>query len=161
MRYGVFNSYRIFPDSVSDNRCSDTAGLEIAILKAILSKAEEWGVIKENPLRKFRPISVDVTAKIRYLTREEETRIKTAMRARDEKLKSARARANEWRAVRGYDCYPDISLCACADHMTQMIVLSLNTGLRHGELFSLKWENINFERAMLTVAGDNAKSGKK
>ncbi len=137
-----------------------TVNRDIAILKAILSKAEEWGIITENPLRKFRPISVDVTAKVRYLTKEEEIRIKNAMRARDEKLKAGRSRANEWRAARGYDCYPNLSQCAYGDHITPMIMLSLNTGLRRGELFSLKWENINFERAMLTVTGDNAKSGK-
>jgi len=41
-----------------------------------------------------------------------------------------------------------------------MILVSLNTGLRQGELFNLKWENINFDRAVLTVTADTAKSGK-
>lgn len=139
---------------------SVTVNRDIAILKALLSKAEEWNIIPENPLRKFRPVSVDTIAKVRYLTKEEETRIKDAMRSRNEKLKAARTRANEWRAARNYDCYPDLSQQAYADHMTPMIVLSLNTGLRRGELFSLKWENIDAERAMLTVAGETAKSGK-
>ena len=33
------------------------------------------------------------------------------------------------------------------------------TGLRRGEAFSLKWENVNFERKSLVVVGSTAKSG--
>lgn len=35
----------------------------------------------------------------------------------------------------------------------------MNTGLRHGELFSLRWSNIDLEHRNLTVAGSYAKSG--
>ena len=47
-----------------------------------------------------------------------------------------------------------------ADHLLPMILLSINTGLRQGELFNLKWENVNLENAMMTIEGAYAKSGR-
>ena len=137
-----------------------TVNRDIAILKSLLSKAEEWGIIAVNPLARFKPVRVDSIAKVRYLSRDEETRLKQALTQRDECLKSARERGNNWRKDRGYGLLPNLDQFAFADHMTPMILLSLNTGLRRGELFSLHWENINFERAVLTVQGSTAKSGK-
>ncbi len=137
-----------------------TVNRDIAILKALLSKAEEWGIITANPLAKFKPAPVDSVAKVRYLSRDEETRLKRVLIARDENLKAARVRGNKWKKDRGYDLLPDLYQFASADHMTPMVLLSLNTGLRRGEIFNLRWKNVNFDRAMLTVVGDTAKSGK-
>ena len=41
-----------------------------------------------------------------------------------------------------------------------MVLLSINTGMRRGEVFNLKWENVNLERAIITIDGDFSKSGK-
>jgi hypothetical protein len=44
------------------------------------------------------------------------------------------------------------------DHLTPAILLSMNTGLRRGELLALRWDSIDFGRQMLTVEGGTAKS---
>lgn len=80
--------------------------------------------------------------------------------SRDDMLKIARARANEWRKNRGYDCLPDLDQVKYPDHLSPMILLSLNTGLRRRELFNLIWDNINLDQAILIVQGDIAKSGR-
>ena len=40
-----------------------------------------------------------------------------------------------------------------------MVLLTLNSGLRRGELFHLRWEDLNLRTKMLTVCGATAKSG--
>lgn len=137
-----------------------TVNRDIAILKALLSKAEEWGIIEANPLAKFKPLRIDSIAKVRYLSKDEESRLRQALMLRDEDLKAARSRGNKWKADRGYDLLPDLYQYVFADYMTPMILLSVNTGLRRGELFNLCWKNVNFDRAVLTVEGETAKSGK-
>jgi integrase len=44
------------------------------------------------------------------------------------------------------------------DHLTPAVLLSMNTGLRRGELLALRWESIDFSRRILTVEGGTAKS---
>lgn len=42
-------------------------------------------------------------------------------------------------------------LSNCADHLKPIVTIALNTGMRRGELLSLKWEQINFEQGIITL----------
>lgn len=132
-----------------------TVNRDIAFLKAALAKAVEWNFIESNPIGKVKPIKVDKSAKVRYLDKEEVTRLRNVLNEREEKLIEGRKSANAWRRERGY---PELPIDS-ADYMKPLILLSINTGLRRGEILNLTWDNIDLARAVLTVIGDTAKSG--
>ena len=55
---------------------------------------------------------------------------------------------------------PTIGASEYGDHLTPAILISLNTGLRRGELTALTWEDVNLDARMLTVRAAAAKSGR-
>ncbi len=129
----------------------------IAALRAALNRATEWGVLSAMPLGKIAFRAEDENAVIRYLSQEEEARLRSALVARDNARRAARQSANEWRRKRRYkewtvhDPY--------TDYLTPLVLLAINTGLRRGELLQLKWCHVDLHRRMLTVCGEGAKSG--
>jgi integrase len=77
---------------------------------------------------------------------------------REMKHRAERERFNQWRRERGYEEYP--AFATFTDHLKPIVLLALNTGMRRGELFNLKWEDVHFAGQILTVVGETAKSGK-
>jgi integrase len=73
-------------------------------------------------------------------------------------MRQARDNANEWRAARGREQMKERG--TYADHLTPMVLLSINTGMRRGEVFTLLWEDVDLKHKLLTVRGESAKSGK-
>jgi integrase len=136
-----------------------TVNRDIAALKAALSKAVEWELIRVNPIARVKPSRVDNKTKVRYLTHNEEARLRDTLIARETRMRTERISANQWRGQRGYEEYPDLSGCTFADHLRPMVLLAINTGMRRGELFHLSWSNVNFYTRTLTVDGTKAKSG--
>ncbi len=145
---------------LKDDCSTETVNRDIATFKAALSKAVLWGFIEKHPLEKLKLLKRDRGSKVRFLSEDEEKRLRETMITREIKIKTDRNSANQWRKERGYEEYLDLNQFEFADHMRPMVLLSINTGLRRGEIFSLKWENVNFERALLTIEGSYAKSGK-
>lgn len=145
---------------LKSNTSAETVNRDMISLKSALSKAVLWELIEKHPLEKLKQLKSDGSVKVRYLSKEEEKRLRKTLMDRDTKIKSARNNGNQWRKERNYDLLPDLSLHIYADYVSPMVLLSLNTGLRQGEIFNLQWKHINFERATLTIEGHFAKSGR-
>jgi integrase len=134
-----------------------TVNRNIAALRAALNRATEWGVLSSMPLGKIKFRAEDENAVVRYLTEEEESRLRGALVARDNARRAARASANVWRRDRGYKEWTVYD--TYTDYLTPLVLLAINTGLRRGELLQLKWRDLDLQRRILTVRGEGAKTG--
>jgi integrase len=146
-----------------------TVNRDLDDLRAALGKAVDWKLLDAHPLAGVKRSKADDNAIVRYLDDEEEKRLRAALDAREERIRAERDRANAWRAERGYRTMPDLRRVAYADHLKPMVLVSLNTGIRRGELFNLEWRDVKFqgERVggrvvppQLTVRSESAKSRK-
>ncbi len=125
-------------------------------LKAALQRAVDWDLLSVNPLARLKRLKIDRRPVIRYLLPEEDERLQAALRARDAARREKRNSGNAWRAERNRELMPELG--EYTDNLTPLIVLALSTGLRRGELWGLRWGDIDMRRKMLTVHGKGAKS---
>ncbi|WP_423062680.1 tyrosine-type recombinase/integrase [Candidiatus Paracoxiella cheracis] len=128
----------------------NTINRTVTPLRSAITKAVEWGIIEQHGLAGLKVLKYDDT-RIRYLDEEEKEKLFAALNEREHKLKVGRISANEWRKSRGYDLYPEIKDFEFADHLLPMVILALNTGVRKGELRSLKRSHINLKQSTLFV----------
>jgi integrase len=145
-------------EQVKKGKKHTTVNRDISCLYSALSKAVEWGVISAHPLEKVKPMKTDSNGAIRYLSEDERKRLVAALNEREAGLRAKRLSANKWRLERKLAPYPEIGEEDFADYLKPMVLVTLNTGLRRGELFSLRWEDVNFDVDALTVHGVVAKS---
>lgn len=144
---------------LSEKKATATVNKEITLLKSVLNRAVEWDFLDRNPLYKMRQLKEDKLAKVRYLSPKEERKLLRKLEAREENMRAGRDSANEWRRERRRAELPGLRTVAFVDALRPIVILSLNTGLRRGEVFNLHWEDVDLERKMLTVRGSTAKTG--
>jgi len=137
-----------------------TINRDLAELSALLSHAVHLQVIEKSPFDRLKPLKVDERKMVRYLTDEEESALIQALRDRDQEIRGKRQSANQWRLDRGYEPLKDFDDGRFVDHIEPMILLSLNTGLRRGELFQLQWENVDWNKNRLVIEGHTTKNRK-
>jgi site-specific recombinase XerD len=136
----------------------ETINRDISSIKACFNRAVDWDILKVNPLAKVKKSRTDDNLKVRFLSDAEEIRLRSAIDAREERRRVERDTANNWRRQRGYALLADLRRVMFTDHVKPLILLSINTGCRRGELFSLTWPNVDLDRRILTVTGATAKS---
>lgn len=137
-----------------------TIGREIAALRSALNKAVEWDFVGQNPLLALKVKVGESRKVVRFLSAEEEYRLRQSLVDRDKRLIAARASGNAWSAARKRPLRPEIPQDGFGDHLTPVVLVAMNTGLRRGELLSLRWSDIDLGMGGLTVRAESAKSGK-
>ncbi|CAJ9608690.1 tyrosine-type recombinase/integrase [Burkholderia pseudomallei] len=136
-----------------------TINRDLAALGSLFSRALEWGLVDAHPLGTVKQLQ-EPDGRIRWLSDDEEDRLRAALDTREARERAARTNANKWRAARRYELLPEIDESVYVDHLKPMVLLSLNTGLRQGETFQLRWDAVDLDLAVLTVRGATAKSRK-
>lgn len=135
-----------------------TVNRKMGSISGVFSRAVEWDYIDEHPLAKLKQLKVDSKGVIRYLTADETNRLRAALDARQDEMRAERESANAWRTDRHREPMPSLLELAFTDHLKPMVLVSLNTGMRRGELFDLKWSAVNFDTKTITVAGATTKT---
>ncbi len=83
----------------------------------------------------------------------------SALDDREHRLCEERKSHNAWLRQRGQETKPELT-GAFADYLKPLVLISLNSGIRQGSLFGLKWADVDFETDTITLRGTNNKAGK-
>jgi len=135
-------------------------------LSGVLSEAVAQGYIPHHPLQKNQRDNAQTPLKlvkqgkgiIRWLNEDEEKKLRAALLERDRKLKSARLRNIAHKQERGMT--PPLAITgAYADHMTPLILLAMNTGIRRSALLGMNWKDIKPTHIHVTKSLDKANKG--
>ncbi len=70
---------------------------DIFTLSSVLSRAVKLGKLAGNPIRWVDKPRIDRRPKVRFLDNNEESRLRSALHARDLEMCNARESANTWR----------------------------------------------------------------
>lgn len=140
------------------NNKSSTVNRKMGSISGVFSRAVEWEYIEAHPMAKLKALKVDSKGNVRYLAEDESKRLREALDARQDEARSERVSANKWRTTRGKPELSSFQAVVFTDHLKPMVIVSLNTGMRRGELFDLKWSSVNFTTKTITVAGDKTKT---
>lgn len=135
-----------------------TVNRKMGTISGVFTRAVEWGLIEAHPMDKLKALKVDTKGSVRYLVEEESARLRAALDARQDEARTERETANKWRLDRGKEPMASLLGLHFTDHLKPMVLVSLNTGLRRGELFDLTWSAINFTTKTITVVGDMTKT---
>lgn len=137
---------------------ASTVNRKMGSISGVFSRAVEWEYIGTHPMAKLKQLKVDSLGLVRYLDNDEAKRLREALDARQDEMREERESANQWRMDRNKQQMQSLSQVPFTDHLKPMVLVSLNTGLRRGELFDLKWSAVSFDTGTITAVGDTTKT---
>lgn len=137
-----------------------TVNRDLSRIRGALSRAVDWGMVVNHPMRTVKQVKGADDSRVRYLTADEEKRLRKALSEREGARRASRERHNAWHAARGTEGHRQWPQDGYTDHLLPMTLLALNTGMRRGELLGLDWKNVNLPAKLVTITAGNAKSRK-
>jgi integrase len=144
-------------DRLRQGRKPATVLGDLACISAALSHAVRMGHLQANPVFRVQKPRLDRNPRVRYLSDEEERRLLQSLVERDQRLIARRQSANQWRQARGRRELGELTYFG--DHLTPAVLLSMNTGLRRGELLNLRWGDVDVRQRQMCIGAEIAKSG--
>ena len=135
-----------------------TVNRALALLRACLNYAYRLRILESHPLQLLKPLKEDRIGITRYLSPEEESRLRSALAKRERDLRAARHRYNLWLAERHQPPIPIPPDIGYFDHIQPLVLLAINTGYRKGELLSLEWRHYDSNANTISVVGENTKN---
>jgi integrase len=134
---------------LGEGRSPSTILRDLFTLSSFLRRAVKAGELADNPVRRVDKPRIDRRGQVRFLDEVEEAQLRTALLNRDERMKRDRGAANAQRRESGK---PSLApLLYFGDHLTPAVFLTMNTGLRRGELLKLRWASVDFTRQLVTI----------
>jgi integrase len=158
-----FNSWRVESwrrERLKAGTSPVTVNRQLDSLRSCLAKAVTEGVIDKHPLKGFKRLKPGDDQRVRYLSADEEKRLRAALATREDDIRGKRERFNEWRIARRKAALPARPQ-GYVDNIAPLVLIAFNSGLRRGELFSLRWSDIDLHTNNLVVRAAAAKSGKR
>lgn len=135
-----------------------TVNRKMGSISGVFSRALEWEYITAHPMAKMKQLKVDSMGVVRYLSVDEDKRLRAALDARQDETRRQRENANKGREDKGQELMQSLLDLQFTDHLKPMVIVSLKTGMRRGELFDLKWSSVNFDTKTITVTGSTTKT---
>jgi integrase len=134
-----------------------TVNRDVSRIRAVLSKAVEWGHLEKHPLSSVKRAKGDDEGRVRYLTTAEEIALRDALAKRESKRKEQRESGNVWNIERKRQTRPQWGAEEFTDHLAPLVLIAMNTGMRRGELFGLKWADVDLQQHVLTLRAATTK----
>lgn len=137
-----------------------TVNRDLDRIRAALNKAVEWKMLDVNPIAGVKRSKIEDESRVRFLSADEEKRLRDALALRETKRREQRARGNAHAVARRRPARPKYAPDQFTDHLAPLVLLAMNTGLRRGELLGLTWEAVDRQARRIKVAAATAKSAK-